>query len=577
MNDNSELQPILEAAEGEPARIKRNNHAQNAEDDPHKIQTANLKYSKPTTLYEQMPVSKDPKSFIQNLFDTFAMSKVQVARVSLWESDEDRDPCQERKSTESSSDIAPTAVAISSKSNSGQQSAIEGQEVCTNKKKSSNGKTSSPGGESRGGLQENLQYCDGLSNNQLPEGKGHMLKAEFPRSFRAQALSHFTSVNVAMMVSLIKNMGSSTHEEYQILRSLGRTEQPINPLAFETGNATQQDMAVVFGLQSITNVLGSTTALLESFRHVTTPESSSAAGPSASFREITIALRALIQVDYHPSNIFSSLWESVGKLYLQGPVRSKNPRAKIRAQSKTGDEDPESPLRQQRSNPTSSEANVLDDAEAAHVAKIAFAALVASIPICGPAAWFWIRNFRASGYSSPIPEARGMSSGTIDHLLTLLDALNNEISINLMTRLVKAIAARLCTSEISRNQRLTSKNDTSSLSCEKNVLEMVVDHLSDSEGTNYWAEFPDDILSPDNVLNMTPDLLQNSPDTPSAGQASKISPLNIIVEWLRSVVLREWDGKAEIPRWGAVGGALEFLSHLCRRIIFYSPYCLGIG
>lgn len=38
---------------------------------------------------------------------------------------------------------------------------------------------------------------------------------------------------------------------------------------------------------------------------------------------------------------------------------------------------------------------------------------------------------------------------------------------------------------------------------------------------------------------------------------------SVLLDWLRTIVLKNWDGKAEVKRWEPVGAAIEFMAHLC--------------
>lgn len=40
-------------------------------------------------------------------------------------------------------------------------------------------------------------------------------------------------------------------------------------------------------------------------------------------------------------------------------------------------------------------------------------------------------------------------------------------------------------------------------------------------------------------------------------------PMLVILEWLRAVILKEWDGRPRVPRCSSVRGALDLLSYIC--------------
>ena len=567
--------------------------------------------SRDSAQQEELRNVKDPKSFTQNLFDTIAMMVLQKVRVPnelgllKWatsvrgeEEDEECEECNgELMSTESASAkdsrscyipkdserISPEwdDTEIMAEGSSGLLSMVDAGALPERDEKRS---SSSNGHKVRPSLSSNnnrphssittasneSRNCPRdlqiLTGGKTTENDQYLKDVNVPAFIRPQTLSHFTSENITSMVSMIKNADPSAHEERQFIKSLGRAEEPIHPEAMIIGDATSQDMIVAYGIQSIINVLSNAKTLLHSFRCTPPTKSSTSNIPSVGFREISGTFRTLMEIDYHPSNIFPSLWNSVGSLYLPGPSRSKSPVGKVHPPKRARDADSESRLHHKLSVSTNLENTILNDAEAAHVAKIALAALVASVPACSSKAWLYIQSLRASGKVAPITYGPPRSSGTIDDLLEIIDSLDNELSLALMTRLVKAIAARLCILEISRNQGLSSRREVHPLHGEKDIIEMILDGVWDSNHANTLSESTTGVSDTGREPSM--DNLHN----PQSNETPEISPFSIIVEWLRSVVLREWDGKAEVPRWGAVGGALEFLSYICKKNSKHAAY-----
>ena len=587
--------------EDQPLEIRRHvrnlNTESSHESDYSHFQDADQESRNHVSLCEDSRTKKDPKSFMQNLFDTISMMVLQNVRVpnelglSKWANwlrgEERKLPCEGCNSvacrschSEALSNGNPSAEEVPSSHTpeSSRKDSLECNdtddltEVKSGLLSQAATKASSESHKERT-----------LSLNGHKDGSGSAYSVDsqvdfdgehiFPRhtssiedrglsdmgmwgSIRPQTLSHFTSENITSMVSMIRNASPIAHEERQFLQSLGRVDEPVKSTAFVQGNAMPQDLTFAFGIQSIISVLSSARALLQSFRPSPYPESSTSTIPSAGFKEITGAFRTLMEVDYHPSNIFSSLWNSIGSLYLARPIHSRGPLVKTSPPRKTRESEPEFDLLRKLSDRDfmSTEFDTLNDTEAVHVAKIALAALVASIPVCGPKTWLCIQSLRASGKIAPFTTVSPSSPETVDILLEIEDSLDNELALALMTRLVKAVTARLCVSEISKNQRLSSSGELHLLHGEKNILEMILDAVSDSQGTNLMSNNTAGAGSTYQETFMVGTQLEATPQIPS---------LSVIVEWLRSVVLREWDGKAEIPRWGVVGGALEFMSYIC--------------
>ena len=552
------------------------------------------------SLRDDSRTKKDPKSFTQNLFDTISLMVLQKVRVpnelglskwAKWVRGEGRSvPCErctsiscEGCNSETSSvgnacaeDVPNCHTPKSSGEDylewndteiipEGNSASLSQAATKASSESYSEGRLSLDRNEEGsaivydGNSQVNFESPQNLSRSQSSMEDHGMSDMGVRSPIRPQMLSHFTSENITSMVSMIKNASPTAHEERQFLQSLGRVDGPINSTAFVRGDAMPQDLTYAYGIQSIVSVFGNPKALLQSFRCPPSVESSVSTIHSVGFKEITGAIRILMEVEYHPSNIFPSLWNSVGSLYLPGPTRSKSPVVKTFQPRRARDSESEPQLRRRLSdcNPTSNEMDTLNDAEAVHVAKVALAALVASVPACGPKTWLYVQNLRALGRIAPSTTPPPSSPETIDVLLEIEDSLDNELSLALMTRLVKAVAARLCVSEISRNQRLGSSREIHLLHREKNILEMILDAVSDSEGTNLLSNTITGVGSTYQEPFMDRITIARLEATPL------VFSLGVIVEWLRSIVLREWDGKAEVPRWGVVGGALEFMSYIC--------------
>ena len=552
------------------------------------------------SLREDPQTRKDPKSFSQNLFDTISMMVLQKVRVpnelglskwAKWIRGEGRSrPCERCNSiscegcnSEVSSAGSASAEDVSychTPKSSGEDSVewndteliLEGNSALLSQaatkissesymegRLSLDGQEEGSGTTYGGETQVNFEDPQTLPRSPRFIEDDDLLDTAMRSSIRPQTLSHFTSENIASMVSLIENASPIAHEERQFLQSLGRVDEPIKSTAFVRGDAMPRDLTYAYGIQSIISVLGNTTALLKSFRYPPV-KSSVYTIQSVGFKEITGALRTLMEIDYHPSNVFPSLWNSVGSLYLPGPTRSKNPAVKVFPPMKARDPESEPQVRRNLSNRnyTSTELDTLNDSEAVHVAKIALAALVASVPVCGPNTWLYIQNLRASGKIAP-STLSPKSPETVDVLLEIEDSLDNELSLALMARLVKAVAARLCVSEISRNHRLSSSKEIHPLRREKNILEMILDAVSDSEDSKVLLDTAAGVGSVHHESFVDRIAIARLEATPQGFS------LSVIVEWLRSILLREWDGKAEVPRWGVVGGALEFLSCICEQ------------
>lgn len=352
-----------------------------------------------------------------------------------------------------------------------------------------------------------------------------------------QTLSRFTLESIAALVSTIKSVIPEPHDEYNFQQSFGRIPKHCRLASFVEGTSTEQEMNLAFGTQSIIYVLSTSHALLESFIH--TAEADTAhSKKSVPFHEIVQAFRLLREIDYHPSNIISSLWISVGKLHPPTSVRSKSALIKACRSIRSGGSSHRFKLENQIADTA-----IIPNADAVHIAKVSLAALVALIPECNPTDWSKVQKLRGEGRI--IPERVLPQDNFTDITLEVFDSLHDDMALSLMRRLVRAITARQCLSEISNYQETNSGQDSATHG--EDFMGILVRAITD-------AEIPQTMKTSQGV-----DASDNSKQ-----EKSQKFHLSVLVEWLRSLILSEWEGQAQVPRWGLVGGALELMSHICK-------------
>lgn len=378
-----------------------------------------------------------------------------------------------------------------------------------------------------------------------------------------QALGRFTLENISALVDTIKMVHPGPGDGYDFLQSLGRATTISRLSRFVGGTATQQEMSIVFGKQSIIYVLSTIDALLRSFAGSADVVSSDYK-QSVNSAEIIQAFRLLMEIDHHPRNIFPSLWISIGKLHPSISFRSKGTLLKACRSTKS-----DRPLLGSTTESQSVNADFLGDIDAAHVVKIALAALIASIPECNVDTWASVQRLRASGRIAPSFNKSHAETKLIDPLLKVMDSFDDELALSLMMRVVRAVAARQCLVEISRFQEPNTK-DGISVNNGEDFMDILLHEVIDSE-------IKDTVLTQSSAVSTSVGSMATAKSTPIEKRIERhvIPPnldLSVLVEWLRSVVFSEWDGKAEISRWGPVGGALEFMSHLCEKDLFYKKF-----
>ncbi len=359
--------------------------------------------------------------------------------------------------------------------------------------------------------------------------------------FSAQTLSYFTSANIIALKGAKAVRRSDLYEQHWLLKFLGRTDLPQH----SSGCGSYGDFLTYSG-QSMTYILSNVDALLQSFLHSNDSNAAAKVVWSYDFASIVDLFRKLRRIDMHPHKIFPSLWISTGRLYPVSTVTNKH-------RSMTA-----SDLGPFALNPSpASQGSSLNDLEACHVVKIILAALVASVPKCSPMGWLAVRKLHASGQIAPFIDATSSPAEQkmIGRLVRTLHAFENEMALTLVIRLARTIDIR----------------------CHHARARALAEDVED-----YRRQFPPTFSRVIDYVNANEFKIRvaNNDGQPSVKGGEWIDPeiepitwqskeWPIIIEWLRAVILKEWDGKAKVSKGSAVGGALGLLLHIRKQSISY--------
>lgn len=319
-------------------------------------------------------------------------------------------------------------------------------------------------------------------------------------------LSHFTHENVEALVKSVRSSGQrSVLADHQFLRSLGRPVDPMR-LAPSRNDHSSRDGAFDFASQSIVYVFGNVKSILMSFRS-SSPNTAIPMQPlRAYFTEVECAMRQLMQIDPYPSTILSSLWACLGKL-----ERSLRAQADVKIGLKSEPAD----------------ARELSDADIIQVMDVVLAALVAVVPTRSWKHWDAFLRFRRLGRSIPAGGMLPENAGLRTKVLEIMDVFEDDMALKLLKRLIKV-------------------------------------------STLYWARGLEGEAASVSSLG-APNVLHKyfySPEMIYCIRMSGIAPdsapfLDVIIEWLRTVMIKEWNGKASVAKGGPFWGAAEILAHLC--------------
>lgn len=377
---------------------------------------------------------------------------------------------------------------------------------------------------SRSKFMETLPSFPKDSRDYLVDGKAPtMLVAADSRLIRPPlSLSRFTTENLEALRANLEIFNPNVPDEQKYLCSFGRTVSNFRLDSLVNGTATRREREIAFVAQSIIFVLSSSDSLLKSFRD---PISESE-NPEYKYEFLGIihAFVPLFDIDFLERCMFSSLRNSANKLYPPKYYYSENSNLN---RSLGSEEALES---KNVSGKSSTREMTLNDNEAIHIAKIALAALIARVSKENVHGNAWATFCQA--------HARGRATYQ-DPQLKFMDIFDDELCIELMTVLVKAMVVRKYMSEIRKRREPQSTTCADEDSPEHIINKLLHDifYLGSSAGT------------------METHVVERR-------QISRVHA-EILLQWLRSVILKRWDGKASIQKWGAVGCALVFMSCLC--------------
>ncbi|KAL5360449.1 hypothetical protein BJX96DRAFT_71322 [Aspergillus floccosus] len=298
----------------------------------------------------------------------------------------------------------------------------------------------------------------------------------------------------------------------------------------------RQREVFTFVAQSVFYALGSTKQVLRSFRlHAAGPGETTEHGTTSrlDLQQIQPSLRKLFTIC--PKDlVFHSLWSAVETLFIPPKELSTTGRQSRRSSCNSTSSAPAAPIILRRTS-DSTKSEHINDENAADVATIAFFALASSLPEVDAPTWRGILQMRATGAVASSSEMQKLPLRSSRLVVEAMDMLEHEIALRLVNRLVRALTARVTYHEISK-ARQTYPSDTTTKP-KGNVLDILISNLSEHQGQ---------VIAENKYMDR-----QQLP-----------GPSAVITEWLRTVLLKEWDGNPDIPKGSTVGGAVQMLSLL---------------
>ncbi|KAL5418340.1 hypothetical protein PMIN03_001062 [Paraphaeosphaeria minitans] len=457
------------------------------------------------------PARKDPKSLAQNLYDTltviFAYSKHIPSPLSILPSlasPFDREPMSlPDDKRQSLSHTAPDAPLYESLDGADKRIMVASRLIA-----------GMPTTVTTGAPQLESSTDNGRNDPATTYGDG--------RPATMPVISHLT----CQIMDQLKGVVHHRRDQYQASNSVvdydaNRRYRPAKP----------------FVNRALYCSLSDAETLLKSFRDHLSEDLKYSPLPHLDAHYLSHAFR-----DWNQRNgalIFDSLYEALEALFRPPPEIDTQKSPRLKASRKVT---PPS----QPTAPNDASGRYLSTLEAAHLIMICIHALTSSIPVGWPHTWVQVRKLRGWGVVIPgAPLKTTQSDDFVHPWLDIVDQLEYEPAIRLATRLLQAIGTRRCHEHILATMEAQDEGQrpTDASSGVERLLPVLLGHLTQVEKA----------------------ALQRKGKMRSAQTVDEDPGWTITatwMEWLRTVIVKQWDGNVDINKWGSVGTAVTIMTHL---------------
>ncbi|KAF2659908.1 hypothetical protein K491DRAFT_712205 [Lophiostoma macrostomum CBS 122681] len=310
--------------------------------------------------------------------------------------------------------------------------------------------------------------------------------------------------------------------------------------------------------RSIFYVLSNPEALLRSFHERHNEAFKDSPLPHLNSIRLTRAFR-----DWNRRNgalIFDSLWIAVKALFTPPPELDLQKSPRLKPTRKPTSTYPRLDKGPGKGDQEPMFDRYLSDEEAAHIILICIHALTSLVPVGWPHTWAQLRIFRSWGIILPkAPSTDNFS----DPWIKIIDELEYEPALRLADRLVRGIGARTCFSHIlaTLNPHDEQAERLQQARGQTRLQEILVQHLIVAERVALTSKTS---LKPHRSFAADPGWTITA----------------TFLEWLKTIIIKNWDSKAIVNKWSNVGSSIMlfklFSAHESqlnlRRHMFFMPH-----
>ncbi|KAL8715890.1 MAG: hypothetical protein Q9220_000557 [cf. Caloplaca sp. 1 TL-2023] len=353
-----------------------------------------------------------------------------------------------------------------------------------------------------------------------------------------QTLSHFSEKNVKALMRFTRAKDGQLLKDYGYRSSFGVTMPGGDPFDIHADSAASIGPALSFAYQSMYYVLSTPQALLSSFQANVRDGNGNKLDVPITFNRMVQCFHWLRKLERNAQIIFPNLKRATRSLYT--PSTSNQGRKNVRRLQRAG-------------LPCISPElyYVKNEQEAAHIAHTVFAALVASIPPFSARTWALVQDSFHNGRMSAVRKCDPLEVGALQ---SVLDAFDNEIALDLLSSFVKALSTRISIDKMSKEKDPTEATEFPWVMRHAPVIKLFWDGLLAAEAQPFgYSKIHKDTI--DVELRWAYDV----PPYDRSYDEDGPDYIYLIIQWLKILIVKEWDGKAEIDRFSTTGASLEIL------------------
>ncbi|KAL9000721.1 MAG: hypothetical protein Q9169_000757 [Polycauliona sp. 2 TL-2023] len=350
---------------------------------------------------------------------------------------------------------------------------------------------------------------------------------------RPQTLLHFSKENVKALLLVVKSSHDAPPQDQHTQGSGSTTAADGATAKTSPTTSTVNTCLYQFFHQSLVHVLSSLPALSASFTHEVIREGD-LLNVSDSFSDMVQTFSWLQKLEGYPPVILPSLLRAAD-MFHASLLAIEQPRDKTDTSRQPSNYD--GPLKVVQKSSL--------DIESLHLASIIFAALVAVIPPCTKQVWSGVHKCHNAGVKL---WGKDETPATIRSLESVLDAFENSMALDLLAKLVHIFSSSVLVISMTQKEALKNGPPDAYHRILEPVVQWILGNLRE-EGVVMTACSNDKAKL--HWRYDLPSLEQNETDG--------LPYPCVMIEWLKVLVMKRWDGRADVPLSSTAGNALEVL------------------